>query len=94
MINRRMISRQKLQLFPVALGGIMAHKRVNTGFTHGIAPKVHLLSASAFEIEMRQLGLTMQTCLYSPQLREWCRRNKKHVYIPEWLLRKWHMSVD
>jgi hypothetical protein len=72
----------------------MAHRRINTGFTHGIAPKTRPSSASAFEVEMRQLGLTMQTCLYSRQLREWCRRNKNHVYIPEWLLNQWQMSVD
>lgn len=72
----------------------MAPKRINVGFAHGIAPKIHLRLASAFEIEMRQLGLTLQTSLDSPQLREWCRRNKEHVYIPEWLLKQWHMSLD
>jgi hypothetical protein len=63
----------------------MAHRRINTGFTHDIAPKLRLPAASTFELEMRQLGLNTRTCLYSPQLREWCRRNKDHVYIPEWV---------
>lgn len=37
---------------------------------------LQLLLASAFEIEMRQLGLTYR------------------FYIPKWLLKQRHMSVD
>jgi len=70
----------------------MAPRRVNADFTRGIAPSIRSESPSAFEIELKQLGLTIETCLFSPQLREWCHRNKNHVYIPEWLLKRWHMS--
>jgi hypothetical protein len=49
---------------------------------------------TAFEREVRKLGLNMQTCAASKELREWCRRNKDHCYIPEWLLEQWGMSVD
>ena len=49
---------------------------------------------TAFEVQVRQLGLTEQTCVGSEQLRQWCQRNKDRCYIPEWLLERWEMSVD
>lgn len=30
----------------------------------------------------------------SRELRIWCERNRNRVYIPEWLLKKWDMTVD
>ena len=50
--------------------------------------------ATKFENEMRRLGLTKETCAASHELRRWCERNKDCVYIPEWLLEIWGMSVD
>jgi hypothetical protein len=50
--------------------------------------------ATAFEAEVRRLGLDMQTCTSSKKLRLWCERNKNRCYIPEWLLERWGISVD
>jgi len=50
--------------------------------------------ATAFEVEVRRLGLDMQTCTSSTKLRLWCERNKNQHYIPEWLLERWGISVD
>jgi hypothetical protein len=31
---------------------------------------------------------------YSRELRAWCKRNRNRVYIPEWLLEEWGITVD
>jgi hypothetical protein len=49
---------------------------------------------TAFEQQLRALGLDERTCLTSEALRLWCKRNKDWCYIPEWLLARWGMSVD
>jgi hypothetical protein len=49
---------------------------------------------TAFEEQVRKLGLTDQTCLTSEELREWCERNKDRCYIPESLLKQWRITVD
>ena len=46
--------------------------------------------ATAFEEQIKKLGLSEQTCEASEKLRHWCERNKDRSYIPEWLLKKWH----
>jgi hypothetical protein len=50
--------------------------------------------ATAFEQQMRKLGLNEKTCAESRELRVWCERNKDRCYIPEWLLREWKLQVD
>jgi hypothetical protein len=30
----------------------------------------------------------------SKELRVWCERNKNHLYVPEWLLKEWGITVD
>ncbi len=47
-----------------------------------------------FEVQVRQLRLTKQTCAGSKELRTWCERNRNRCYIPEWLLNEWEISVD
>jgi hypothetical protein len=49
---------------------------------------------TAFEEQVQKLGLNEQTCMTSEKLRQWCQSNKDRCYIPEWLLKKWRMSVD
>jgi hypothetical protein len=51
-------------------------------------------AATEFEVEVRRLGLTGQTCASSSELRRWCEVNKKRCYIPEWLLEAWRIDVD
>jgi hypothetical protein len=49
---------------------------------------------SAFEMEAKRLGLTPETYAASVQLRIWCQRNCTRSYVPEWLLKVWHIPVD
>ena len=49
---------------------------------------------TAFEEQVQKLGLNAQTCETSEALKQWCERNKDRCYIPEWLLKRWGMSVD
>ena len=49
---------------------------------------------TAFEEQVKKLGLSEQTCETSEKLRQWCERNKDRSYIPEWLLNRWQISVD
>jgi hypothetical protein len=50
--------------------------------------------ATAFEQQVRKLGLNERNCVASKELRKWCERNKDRCYIPEWLLREWKLQVD
>jgi len=50
--------------------------------------------ATEFEIKVKQLGLTKQTCAASKELRSWCESNRNRCYIPEWLLNEWGIPVD
>jgi len=50
--------------------------------------------ATEFEMQVRQLRLTVETYVFSAELRGWCERNKNRFYIPEWLLKAWGISVD
>jgi len=47
-----------------------------------------------FEMQVRQLRLTAETYTYSRELRAWCERNKNRLYVPEWLLEEWGITVD
>jgi hypothetical protein len=49
---------------------------------------------TAFETQVRKLGLNEQTCATSDELRQWCHHNKDRCYIPEWLLKQWRITVD
>ena len=42
----------------------------------------------------KQLQLTAEMYTSSRELRTWCDRNINRVYIPEWLLEKWDITVD
>jgi hypothetical protein len=49
---------------------------------------------SGFEDEVRRLRLDAQTCEASREPKKRCARNKSRCYIPEWLLKRWILSVD
>ena len=49
---------------------------------------------TGFEEQLKKLGLNEQTCVDSTVLRRWCEHNKDRCYVPEWLLKKWAISVD
>ena len=50
--------------------------------------------ATEFEMQVRHLRLTKQTCTGSVALQNWCERNKNRCYIPEWLLEEWGITVE
>jgi hypothetical protein len=45
-------------------------------------------------MQVRELELTPEMYAASRPLKHWCERNRNRVYIPEWLLKKWGLSVD
>ena len=47
-----------------------------------------------FELQIERLRLTPEMYVYSRELRTWCERNRDRVYIPEWLLDEWNITVD
>ena len=47
-----------------------------------------------FEIQVGQLRLTPETYVYWAELHDRCEQNRNRVYIPEWLLKVWHITVD
>jgi len=49
---------------------------------------------TAFEEQVRKLGLNEQTCATSEKLKQWCERNKHRYYVPESLLKRWGIPVD
>jgi hypothetical protein len=67
-------------------------KRGNPNWGQPIRPTP--AAATEFEMEMRRLRLTSETCLGSSELKEWCTRNRNRCYIPEWVLGAWKIDVD
>jgi len=47
-----------------------------------------------FETQARRLRLTKEMYASSRELRLWCGRNRNRVYVPEWLLQEWHLTVE
>ena len=50
--------------------------------------------ATEFEIQVRRLGLSMPEYFSSAELKSWCRDNRNRLYIPEWLLDAWGITVN
>jgi hypothetical protein len=50
--------------------------------------------ATQFELRVRQLQLTARMYTSSRELRAWCEQNRNRLYIPEWLLEEWGITVD
>ena len=50
--------------------------------------------ATEFELKVEQMQLTPEMYTSSAELRTWCERNKNRLYIPEWLLAEWRLTVD
>ena len=47
-----------------------------------------------FELRARHLHLTAELYASSPALRAWCKQNRNRLYVPEWLLKEWGITVD
>ena len=50
--------------------------------------------ATEFELQARRLHLAPGAYAASRELRVWCQQNRNRVYIPEWLLKEWGITVD
>jgi hypothetical protein len=72
----------------------MAGNPRKPNFAGGRPAEIRPQGPTGFEAEVRRLGLNDQTCEGSRELRKWCERNKDRFYIPEWLLKRWGISVD
>jgi hypothetical protein len=76
---------------PVALPDAK-RKRGNPNWGRPIQPLLAL--PTEFEMRVRQLQLTAETYTSSRELRAWCERNRNRLYVPEWLLKEWSITVD
>ncbi len=45
-------------------------------------------------MRVRQLHLTTEMYTFSRDLRAWCEQNRNRLYVPEWLLEEWGITVD
>ncbi|HXY10063.1 MAG TPA: hypothetical protein VEI52_19635 [Terriglobales bacterium] len=76
---------------PVALP--ISHRR--RGNPDWGRPILHVpILATEFEMLVKQLRLTPEMYTFSHELKNWCERNRNRVYIPEWLLEEWDISVN
>ena len=50
--------------------------------------------ATQFELQVRQLHLTARMYSSSAELHAWCEQNRNRLYIPEWLLEEWGITVN
>ena len=71
---------------------LFTRKRGNPNWGRPIPPAPTL--ATEFELQTRHLQLTPEMYTSSAKLRAWCERNRNRVYIPEWLLEEWGITVD
>jgi len=67
-------------------------KRGNPNWGRPILPAPVL--ATEFELRAKQLQLTPELYTSSRELRAWCQQNRNRIYIPEWLLGEWGITVD
>ena len=71
---------------------VLARKRGNPNWGRPI-PLIPAL-ATEFELRVGQLQLKPEMYTSSAELRTWCQQNRNRVYIPEWLLAEWSITVD
>ena len=67
-------------------------KRGNPNWGRPIPPVPAL--PTEFELRVRQLQLTARMYSSSFELRAWCEQNRNRLYVPEWLLEEWRITVD
>ena len=67
-------------------------KRGNPNWGRPIPPGPTL--PTEFELRIRQLQLTAEMYTSSRDLRAWCEQDRNRLYVPEWLLEEWGITVD
>jgi hypothetical protein len=67
-------------------------KRGNPNWGRPMTPAPAL--ATEFELRVRHLQLSAELYTSSAELRGWCEQNRNRIYIPEWLLEEWGITVD
>jgi len=67
-------------------------KRGNPNLGRPIPPVPAL--PTEFELRARQLQLTARMYTSSAELHTWCEQNRNRLYVPEWLLEEWNITVD
>ena len=67
-------------------------KRGNPNWGRPIPPLRAL--PTEFEMRVKRLHLIAEMYTSSRELRAWCEQNRNRVYIPEWLLGEWGITVD
>jgi|HubBroStandDraft_4_1064222.scaffolds.fasta_scaffold26001_4 hypothetical protein len=72
----------------------MTRKRGNPDWSSGRPVKLRASAPTEFEMQVQRLGLTEENYESSDHLRRWCEDNRHRFYVPEWLLKRWRMSVD
>jgi hypothetical protein len=84
-------SRRSIMSLSCAMRGKRGNPRRSSG---GQPLQAARGAATEFEVQVRQLRLTKETCAGSAELRTWCERNRNRCYIPEWLLKEWEIPVN
>jgi hypothetical protein len=72
----------------------MVRNSLKPNWASGRPAEIRPQVPTGFEGEVRRLELDEQSYETSSALKQWCERNKNRCYIPEWLLKRWRMSVD
>jgi hypothetical protein len=73
----------------------MPRRRGNPNWGRGGQPvQPARAAATEFDMQVRLLGLTKQTCADSAELRTWCEHNRNRCFVPEWLLDAWAIEVN
>ena len=70
---------------------VLTRKRGNPdwGRPHSFIPVL----PTEFEKEVQRIHLAIEAYASSPQLKRWCELNCNRVYVPEWLLEEWGITV-
>jgi hypothetical protein len=73
---------------------IRVRKRMRGNPDWGKFPRAIPALQTEFEKQVTRLGLAKSEYMYSAELKHWCDRNRNRVYVPEWLLDEWGMTVE
>lgn len=76
------------------MAGVIAQIRRRGNPNWGRPIHVPVALATEFELQASRLHLAPGACASSRALRLWCEKNRNRVYVPEWLLEEWGITVD